>query len=88
MPEGGGRDEAYEVGRITRKVTARAIRRLSLLEGLMMGAAAVLALVGGAGVAFQLQRLLAWPFRPTWAASSLLFFIIPAFVAWLKARRS
>lgn len=76
------------MSRITHRITARAIRRLSLLEGLMMGAAAVLALVAGAGAAFQMQRSLAWPFRPAWAASSLVLFIIPAFVAWLKDRRS
>ncbi|HEX9885315.1 MAG TPA: hypothetical protein VGA70_02465 [Longimicrobiales bacterium] len=63
--------------RLTRQVAGRAIRRLGILEVMLLGGAMALALVAGALVAFVLDASLGWPFRPTWAAASLLLFILP-----------
>ena len=73
-------------GEMVRLVTARAIRRLDLLEYAILGAAAVLALVAGALVAVLLAETAGLPFRPTWAVAAVLFFVVPAGVAWWRDR--
>ena len=88
MTDDTGREVPDEVSRITREVTARAIRRLSILEVVITVTAVALALVAGGVLAFMFQMSLGWPFRSTWAGASLLLFVIPAVLAWLKERRS
>lgn len=65
-----------------RKVADRAIRRLGIIEVLILAGAALAALAGGALAAFLAASEIGWPFRPTWAAASLLFFVVPGLVAW------
>ncbi|MEX2528009.1 MAG: hypothetical protein WEA09_10270 [Gemmatimonadota bacterium] len=65
----------------TRTEVDRAIRRLQTLETLILGAIVLVALVGGAVVAYLLHLTLELPFRTTWVVLSLLLFGIPG--AWV-----
>lgn len=65
-----------------REALGRAIRRLDILEYFILGAIAILSLLGGALVAFLAVQLVGVPFRATWAVSSILIFVIPAAVVW------
>lgn len=56
---------------------ARAIRRLSYLEYLILLGIVVLALLGGALLALLLQAAADLPFRTTWTVGSILFFVVP-----------
>lgn len=69
------------------EVMERAIWRLRVLENLFIGLAAVAALVAGALVAWLLAKAFGLPFRPTWAASALLLFILPGGLSWWRVRR-
>ena len=69
------------------QVMDRAIRRLGVLEHLFIGLAAVAALIAGALVAWLLGQAFGLPFRPTWAASALLLFILPGGISWWRVRR-
>ena len=60
----------------TRKEVKRAIRRLDILEWVILGAAAIVALLGGWLVAW-LVRGLGIPFRLTWTIASVLLFAVP-----------
>ncbi len=70
-----------------RKVMERAIWRLNVLEYLMLGVTAALALGGGALVAWILMTSFGVPFRPSWVIASLLLFIIPGLVVFGRERR-
>lgn len=72
--------------RLTREVMDRAIRRINIFEYLILGAAAVLALVGGALVAWVLSASLELSFRITWVVASLLFFVVPGGIVYLRER--
>jgi len=76
---------------LAREVMARAIRRLNILEYLILGAAAALATAAGAATAWVLSATLDAPFRLSWLVSSILFFGIPGALVYgrevLSARR-
>lgn len=82
-PETGAED-----ARVARKVMNRAIRRLNVLEWLLLGAAAVASLAGGWLAALLGRSALGLPFRGTWMTASLLLFLIPGGIAWAAERRS
>ncbi len=82
-PEAGAQD-----ARAARKVMNRAIRRLNVLEWLLLGAAAVASLAGGWLAALLGRSALGLPFRGTWMTASLLLFLIPGGIAWAAERRS
>ena len=65
----------------TRTEVDRAIRRIQTLETLILGAIILVALVGGAVVAYLLHLTLELPFRTTWIVLSLLLFGVPG--AWV-----
>ena len=73
--------------RITQEVTGRAIRRLDVLEYFILLAAVILALLGGALVAWILGAAAGFPFRISWAAASLLLFIVPGGIVYLRELR-
>lgn len=77
----GGGDRGNEV-------MDRAIRRLGVLEALFLLMAAGAALVAGALVAWLLVQALGLPFRPTWAAASLILFILPGGISLWRVRRA
>lgn len=65
----------------TRDEMDRAIRRLDTLEWMILGFAILVALLGGAGVAFLVAAGTGLPFRPTWAVVAILLLGVPgAFV--------
>lgn len=74
--------------RAARKVMARAMRRLNVLEWILLGAAAIASLVGGWLVALLARAALGLPFRATWMIASLLLFLCPGAMAWAAERRS
>lgn len=65
-----------------RNFMERAIWRLNVLEYLMLGMTAALALGGGALVAWILMTSFGVPFRPSWVIASLFLFIIPGLVVF------
>ena len=72
----------------TRRMMETAIRRLNALEYVILGVAMALALVAGALAAWMVENLVGAPFRPTWAVSSLLFFIVPGWIVLRRERRA
>ena len=70
-----------------REVAGRAVRRLNVLEYVILGTAALLALLAGALAAFLLEAGLDLPFRPTWVVASLALFVVPAAVALARERK-
>jgi hypothetical protein len=70
-----------------REVTARALRRLNILEYVILFFALVLALLGGAMVAWVVTSSTDLPFRWTWAGASLLLFVLPGALVYLRERR-
>jgi hypothetical protein len=77
-----------EEAEAAREIMDRAIRRLNALEYVILLFALVMALVGGALVAWVLGMALGFPFRWSWAGASLLLFIVPGGFAYLRERRS
>jgi hypothetical protein len=73
--------------RVTREVASRALWRLNLLEYLILFAALVLALAGGALVAWVLNATTGVSFRLGWISASLLLFIIPGGTVYLRELR-
>lgn len=78
-PDEGGFQE-------TRRDMQRAIRRLNVLEYMIVVAAVVVALVGGWVVAFLVSAGTDLSFRPTWAIVSLVLLIIPAAAVFGRER--
>lgn len=70
----------------TRKDLNRAIRRLGILEWVILTAAAALALGGGWLTAWLLQGW-GFPFRVTWTVASVLLFGIPGVKVLLNQNR-
>ncbi len=73
--------------RIARDVTNRAIRRLNILEYMILAVALGLALAGGALVGWILREVLGLPFRWGWVGGSLLLFIVPGGLVYLRESR-
>ncbi len=74
-----------EEARVTSEVARRAIRRLDVLEWVMLLLAAALAVGGGALVAMLLVGRAGQGFRTVWIATSLLLMVVPGVV--VLARR-
>jgi hypothetical protein len=81
----GSKGSAYSG---TREEMSRAIRRLDLLEWLILLMAVGFALVGGAGVAWILSVGTGLGFRSTWAVLSILLLGVPGVVVWMRERRN
>lgn len=75
-----------EAARLARQVTARAIRRLDVLEWVILAAAVVVALLGGGLIAALVGGSLGVGSRVVWAVASLLLFGVPAVVAVRRMR--
>ena len=72
----------------TRRMMETAIRRLNVLEYVILGFAMVLALFAGALTAWMVENLTGAPFRLSWALSSLLFFVVPGWVVFRRERQA
>jgi len=70
-----------------RTATRRALWRLDMLEYGLLAFALLLALLGGALVAWVLETVVSLPFRLTWAGVSLLLFIVPGLGVYLREHR-
>ncbi len=73
-----------EAARRAREVAARAIRRLDILEWVILGATALLAVVGGWLVAVLVATAAGLPFGPVWTVAALLLIGVPV---GIKIRR-
>ena len=80
------RDRSEEA-RVTREIASRAVRRLDMLEWVMLAGAMALSLVGGALVALLLETSMGLSFRPMWVVASLLLFGVPGVIAIRRMRR-
>ena len=69
-------------------VANRAIRRLDILEWLILFGAMLLATGGGAVVAWLIAPTLPFQFRTTWIGTSILLFVLPGTFALARLRRS
>ncbi len=72
----------------TRRMMETAIRRLNVLEWVILGVAMALALLAGWLAAWMVESVTGAPFWPTWTVSSLLFFIVPGWIVLRRERRS
>jgi hypothetical protein len=71
----------------TRADMHRAIRRLNALEWILLLAAVVMALGGGALVAWILSTGSDLSFRATWAVLSVILLVAPGILVFLRGRR-
>jgi predicted lysophospholipase L1 biosynthesis ABC-type transport system permease subunit len=76
-----------EQAEVARAAMRRALWRLNILEYLILLLALLLALGGGAAVAWVLSTAASFPFRWTWGLSSLLLFIVPGGSVYLRELR-
>ncbi len=84
QPQDSGAGDPFDG---TRAAMRRARKRLDVLEYVLLGGAAVFALVGGALVAYLGSLSLGLPFRITWSIASLLFFLVPAIFVYVREIR-
>ena len=80
----GRKDDQAEAAR---EVMDRALRRLNILEYLILLLALGLALLGGAVVAWILHAAFGMPFRWGWAGASLLLFLVPGVSVYVRELR-
>lgn len=76
-----------EAARMAQVVTRRAIKRLDILEWVILFAGVGLAMFGGAVVAWIFAGMAGWDFRTTWIGASIVLFVVPGGIAVIKIRR-
>ena len=76
-----------EAAKITSEVARRAIRRLDVLEWIILAVTAALAVGGGGLVALLLVGRSGPGFRGVWIVTSLLLLIVPGVVTLLRHRK-
>lgn len=76
-----------EDARRTHVVAARAVRRLEVLEWVLLVGAVVVALGGGALLAALLAAPLGVAFRTLWMAASVAMLVVPGGLALRRARK-
>ena len=69
--------EDQEAAERAQEVTQRAIRRLDALEWIGYALAAVVAILGGAAVAWMVAEPSGFDFRTVWIVSSLVLLVVP-----------
>jgi uncharacterized membrane protein len=82
MPTRPHHEDARQVSEVAR----RAIRRLDMLEYVIFGAGAALALLGGAVVAWLVAGVGLWDFRSAWIGASLVLFVVPGAITVIRIR--
>ena len=70
------------------EVTRRAIRRLDVLEWLGYAVAAIVAILGGAVVAWMVAEPAGWDFRTTWIGSAFVLLVVPGVIVFRNMRQS
>lgn len=76
-----------EAAKATSDFARKAIRRLDVLEWVILAVTASLAIGGGALVALLLERGTGLAFRATWIVTSLILFIVPGAVVLWRLRK-
>ena len=76
-----------EASRVAREVTRRAIRRLDVLEWVILAAAVGLAVGGGALVAWILAGSSSRTFRTVWMITSALLIVVPGVIVFTRLKR-
>lgn len=71
----------------TREELDRAVSRLDLLEWMILGFAVLVALVGGAFIAFLLSSGTGLSFGSTWVVVSILLLAVPGAIVFARERR-
>jgi len=71
--------------RVTQEVAARAIRRLNVLEWVILGGAGLIAVLGGALVSWLIAAQLKVSFRLTWIGLSMLLLAVPGLIVILRS---
>ena len=79
--------DAEQKAEAAREAVNWVVRRLNVLEFLILFLASVLALLGGALVGWLLNSSLGLSFRWSWAVASLLLFILPGGFVYLREFR-
>ena len=79
-------EEGKEAG-VAREVTGRVLRRLHVLEYVILGVTAVLAMIGGAILVWLFGPILGTGFRTSWIVASLLFFLVPGIIVLRRERQ-
>ncbi len=83
------RDEE-RAARLTREFASRAARRLDYLEWAILAGAGLVAIGGGALVAFLVRDFSGFSglsFRTTWIVSALILFVVPGGLSLRKVRQ-
>ena len=62
-----------------------AIRRLNILEFVILGVVVVLALIAGALLAWFLESTIGASFRLVWGVASVLFFVVPGALVYRRS---
>jgi len=83
----GREDDAGQEAEAARQALSWVVGRLNVLEFLILFLALILALLGGALVAWLLSPFLPLSFRWFWAVASLLLFILPGGFVYLREFR-
>ena len=76
-----------DAARVAGEVAKRAIRRLDILEWVILLGAGGLATGGGALVAALVAEPLGVPYRSAWMGLSLFLFVVPGAIVLLRHRR-
>jgi hypothetical protein len=71
--------------RVTQEVAARAIRRLNVLEWMILGGAGLIAVLGGALASWLIATQLKVSFRLTWIGLSMLLLAVPGLIVILRS---
>jgi hypothetical protein len=83
----GGDRLDQEQAEAARTAMRRALWRLNVLEYLILFLALLLALGGGALVAWVLSNATPLSFRHVWIPAALLLFVVPGWMAYLRELR-
>ncbi len=81
------RTRTQREAQVVHEVAARAIRRLDILEWVLLAAAMILAIGGGAAVAWLIAPTVDVGFRPIWMVMSVLLFVVPGVIAITRMRK-
>jgi hypothetical protein len=87
MPSKRERAETERKAREAREAVSWVQGRLDVLEYLILFFALILALLGGALVAWVLGSVVPWSFRSIWALTSLILFVLPGGFVYLREFR-
>lgn len=86
--QAGPSKEDQELARLTQEVARRAIRRLDVLEWVILAGGALLAAAGGALIAWMLAGSTGWSFGGVWMGASLALFVVPGTIAIIQLKRA